>query len=149
MFDIDIKGIEVVATSEMLHREYKDKNKGTRIHYERDVKVNVFFWRFKICNGDFYGLAFVKSTLQDFIQFYSRRSNKAGSHIELKEELCREVEPYGKQSLSFVARQKAKEHYLHVSFQSGGKTIDDVYLNIRDVKMLDIALGKAISVLTP
>ncbi len=53
------------------------------------------------------------------------------------------------QSLYLVARQKNGIHYLEISLIEKGKTANNIYLSGQEVIMLDIAIGKAINLLTP
>lgn len=55
----------------------------------------------------------------------------------------------GDKILNFVARQKDNQHYLHIYVQENGRTTNEVYLDGQETIMLDIALGKAINLLTP
>lgn len=148
MMEFDFEGIKVIATAEMKQINYKDERKGISTRHERVVNVVVYFWNFAI-NGDLYELAFVKSSLQFFMQAYWKRANKEGAKIKFEKVLCRKDKLYGHQSLCFDARQKANEYSLHISYQSGGRTLNEVYLDGQEVVMLDIAIGKAISWLAP
>jgi len=93
-------------------------------------------------------LATVKSTLNYFMQAYWKRSSKASSKIELATALKHD---YGvqQQSLCLVARQKNSIHSLEISLIENGKTANNIYLSGQEVIMLDIAIGKAINLLTP
>ncbi|HEX2768855.1 MAG TPA: hypothetical protein VHN12_06190 [Geobacteraceae bacterium] len=53
------------------------------------------------------------------------------------------------ETLCFVAKQKDKRNYLQISLAKKGETIKEEYLDGQEVIMLDIALGKAINLLTP
>jgi hypothetical protein len=74
---------------------------------------------------------------------------KEGSKIDLEKALHRNDPCGGAQSLWFIARQKNKKHYLYVCLQSKGNTINEIYLDEIEVAMLEIALSKAINLLTP
>ena len=53
------------------------------------------------------------------------------------------------QSLCLVARQKNSIHSLEIILIENGKTANNIYLSGQEVIMLDIAIGKAINLLSP
>lgn len=149
MIKFDFKGIRIDATAETEQRNYKDADHRQKTRFERNVRVFVKFWDFTIWDGDLQELAFVKSTLQYFMQGYWKRTGKEGSKIELAKGLHHENPYEGRQSLYFVARQKNKTHFLQICLQKGGTTVNEVYLDGQEVLMLDVAIGKCINMLTP
>jgi hypothetical protein len=151
MINFDFKGIRIEATARLRQHTYQDVRKGTLTRFEREVEVCVHFWDFRICDHDFHDLAFVKSTLQYFLQSYWKRSNKSGGKINLAKALHQE-HPHGwQQSLLFNARQKNNQHFLHICMQAPatGAIVKEVYLDGQEVMLLDIALNKAIGILSP
>ena len=91
----------------------------------------------------------MKSCLQYFMQGYWKRSNKEGGKIDLAKGLHHEDFGAGRSSLYFVAKQKDKKHYLQISLQQAGETVNEIYLDGQETIMLDIAIAKAIGLLTP
>jgi hypothetical protein len=89
------------------------------------------------------------SILHYFMQAYWKRSSKEGSRIELAKVLSRKDYKGNQEALFFVARQKDKMNYLQISLAKKGETVKEQYLDGQEVIMLDIALGKAINLLTP
>lgn len=147
--EFNFKGITVAATVEMGQHDYRDADNRRRTRFERDVRVQVRFWDFTIENGDLCELAFVRSTLNYFMQAYWKRSSNQGGRIDLAKTLHHENPRGGRQSLYFVARQKNKQNFLHICMTQNGATANEVYLDGQEVIMLDIAIGKAISLLPP
>lgn len=147
MVDFEFKGIKVEVTVEIQRHESRDSGGRYKSHFSRNANVMAKFWDFVIYN-DFYELAMVKSSLNYFMQAYWKRSSKAGSKIELATALKHD---YGvqQQSLYLVARQKNSIHSLEISLIENGKTANNIYLSGQEVIMLDIAIGKAINLLTP
>jgi hypothetical protein len=149
MLKFDYKGIRIDAVYEMEQRTYRDHEDRKKTRFERNVRVDVQFWNFFIRDGKLHELAFVKSTLQYFMQAYWKRSSKEGSKIDLAKALHRNEFLMVPQSLYFTARQKDKQHYLHICLQQDGDVVNESYLDGQEVIMLDIAIGKAISLLAP
>ena len=149
MLIFEYKGIKVTATAEMVSHEYSDVKKGKQTHREKVFDVAVNFWRYDFCSDNFQELIFVKAALQYYMSCYWKRTSKEGSKIDFTKTLTREVQLYGKQSLSFSARQQNKKHSLLISFESGGRIINEVYLEGHDVIMLDMAIGKIVNWLSP
>jgi hypothetical protein len=147
----EFKGIKIAAMVEMERYDYRDANNHARTRFDRKVLVTADFWNFHIVN-DLYDLAFVKATLNYFMQAYWKRSSKEGSRIDLATALDHgsDCPPYGfMQSLNLIARQKNKKHFLEVSLFENGHPAGEIYLGGQEVIMLDIALGKSINLLTP
>lgn len=146
MINFDFKGIRIEATADMQQVDYKDAGGRQRTRFERDVRVFARFWDYIIWSGDFQELAFVKSCLQYFMHGYWKRSSKDGIKIDLAKVLHQE---HLSLSLWFIARQKNKKHYLQICLQRAGVTENETYIDGQEAILLDIALGKAINLLTP
>jgi len=144
MIEFNFKGISVSATVEMERYDYRDNGGHYKTRFNRNTLVKANFWGFVIDN-DLYELATVKSTLNYFIQAYWKRSSKAGSKIELATALKRG----NPQALYLVARQKNGIHSLEISLIEKGTPAGKIYLSAQEVIMLDIAIGKAINLLSP
>ena|ERR1039457_1890878 len=142
------KGIKIDAEVEMKLIDYRDKGGNYRTRFDRNLKVGVKFWEFSI-NNNLTELAFVKSTLSYFMQLFWKRTSKEDSKIDLVKIIHRDYPNKGRLSLYFVARQKNKKHFLQICLQRGDETVNESYLDGQEVVMLDIAIGKAIGLLTP
>jgi len=147
--NFDFKGISISAVVRMEQSSYKDAGGHSRSRFDKEVAVSVEFWDFILQHGDLYELAFVKATLSYFMQAYWKRSSKQGAKIELAKVLHRKDYHGNQQALCFVARQKDKRNYLHITQVKKAETVKEVYLDGQEVIMLDIAIGKAINLLTP
>ena len=147
MFKFEYKGIRIEGTAEIERYDYKDANSVGRTRFDRNVFVRVHFWDFVIDN-DLYELAMVKSSLNYFMQSYWKRSRKQGSKIELATSL--EHQDNGSlQSLKLIAKQKNNVSSLEVTLAENSNRLGCVYLSAQEVLMLDIAVAKAITLLTP
>ena len=151
MIDFEFKGIKIVATVNYERSDYQDAGSRKRTRFDRTLKVYADFWDFRIWNGNLYEFAFIKSILQYFSHAVPKRSSKVAGKINLVK--CLQREDYSStkvQSLYLVARQKNDQQYLHIYTQKDvGITENEVYLDLQEVMMLDIAFGKAINLLTP
>ena len=147
MIEFNFKGISISATVEMERYDYRDNGGHYKTRFNRNTLVKANFWGFVIDN-DLYELAMVKSSLNYFMQAYWKRSSKAGSKIELVTMLKR-YNGGNQQALYLVARQKDGIHSLEISLVEKGAPVGKIYLNGQEVIMLDIAIGKAINLLTP
>ena len=147
MVDFEFKGIRVIAKVELERYDYKDANNRGQTRFNRNMVVTVGFWDYIIVN-DLYELAMVKSTLSYFMQAYWKRSSKAGSKIELATVLFHD-DDFNPQALNMIARQKNGIQSLEVSVADNGILSGEVYLSAQEVIMLDIAIGKAINLLSP
>ncbi len=145
MVKFEYRGISIEAVIKMKRYDYKDANNIGKTRYDRNVFVMVNFWNFVICN-DLYELAMVKSTLNYFMQAYWKRSSKQGTKIELSTSLERD-DPM--QKLKFIAKQKNNIYSLEVSLTEIDQPFKCIYLSGQEVIMLDIAISKAITLLTP
>jgi len=148
MLEFKMDGIMVKIGAENVSHEYNDARNQVRIRFERQVKVHVQFWNF-ICRGNFQELSLIKSSLSYFMQGYWKRSGKEASKIDLATEMSWHPFDFEIQTLRFAARQKAKQNFLHISLDSNGSIVNEVYLDGQKVLMLDIAIGKALYFLTP
>lgn len=150
MIEYDYKGIKVEATVEMEQHDYVDAGGHCRVRFDKNVKVRVHFWKF-VVEGNFTELAYIKSTLNYFMQCYWKRTSKEGSRIELAKMIHHSHESHfiNPLTLNLMARQKNKMHYLEISLYVNGNPSGEVYLDGQEVLMLDIAIGKAISLLPP
>ncbi len=147
MVDFEFKGICVNATAEISWRELKDSGGHHLNRFDRNTSVKASFWDFVIFN-DLFELAMVKSTLSYFMQAYWKRSSKAGSKIELATVLFHD-DDFNPQALNMIARQKNGIQSLEISVADDGMPAGEVYLSAQEVIMLDIAIGKAINLLSP
>lgn len=147
MIEFNFKGISVSATVEMERYDYRDNGGHYKTRFNRNTLVKANFWGFVIDN-DLYELAMVKSSLNYFMQAYWKRSSKAGSKIELVTVLKRN-NGGNPQALYLVARQKDGIQSLEISLVEKGAPAGKIYLNGQEVIMLDIAIGKAINLLSP
>jgi hypothetical protein len=145
----DFKGISISSSFYMDERIYKDAGGHKRTRFDREVSLYVSFWDFDLQDGNLYELAFIRSILHYFMQAYWKRSSKEGSRIELAKVLSRKDYKGEHKALCFVAKQKDKKNYLQIYHTKKGETVKEVYLDGQEVIILDIALGKAINLLTP
>lgn len=148
MIEYEFKGIRIGAETHMIQHDFKDADNRYRTQFDRKNTVKVHFWEF-IIDDSLTELAFMKSSLNYFMQAYWKRTSKEGSKIDLAKVLFHEDARKGRQALCFVARQKDNKHFLHICLQQGGATINELYLDGQEVIMLDVAIGKAISLLMP
>jgi hypothetical protein len=151
MLEFKYNGIEVKAISRDEAYEYLIGENRKRTGYDKITSVQVSFWDFIIQDGDLYELAFVKSVCTYFMQAYWKRATKEGNRILLEESLPHVVEgkEYSSSTLCFAARQKNKINKLYVCLKKDDEVANEIYLSGREVIMVDVALGKAISILKP
>lgn len=149
MVNFDFKGVRISAIVSMERCTYKDAGGRERTRFDRDVTVAVHFWDYILMYGDLHELAFVKGILTYFMQAYWKRSSKEGSRIDLNKALSRPEFNDDREALCFAAKQKDKKNYLHIWHEKNGETLNQVYLDGHEVIMLDIALGKAINLMSP
>lgn len=151
MIEFRYNGIEIEVYNRPEAQEYEVAENKTRIRHSRNAFVFVKFWDFVIKDGNLYELAFVKSVCSFFMQAYWKRSTKDGNRINLSETLKHEIAggKYASCVLNFNARQKDKIIYLHICQKNDEEVAGEIYLTGREVIMLDIAVGKAINMLTP
>lgn len=149
MIKFEFKGISISSSFHMDERVYKDAGGRKRTRFDKEVSIYVRFWDFELRHGDLYELTFIRSILHYFMQAYWKRSSKEASRIELAKALSRKDYKGNQETLLFVARQKDKKNNLHIFLTKKGETVNEEYLDGQEVIMLDIALGKAINLLTP
>ena len=147
MIEFNFKGISVSATVEMERYDYRDNGGHYKTRFNRNTVVKANFWGFVIDN-ELYELAMVKSSLNYFMQAYWKRSSRAGSKIELATVLFHD-DNFNPQALNMIARQKNVIQSLEISVADNGMPAGEVYLSAQEVIMLDIAIGKAINLLSP
>ena len=147
MVEFEFKGIKIEATVEMERYDFRDNSGHYKTRFNRKTDVMVRFWNFAIYD-DLYELAMVKSTLNYFIQAFWKRSTKQGTKIELATSL-EHNDCASQRSLNLIAKQKNHIHSLEISLTENGSLSAGVYLSAQEVIMLDIAIGKAINLLTP
>jgi hypothetical protein len=145
MIKFNFKGIEISAIFEMEQHHYKDFDNRQKIRFEKKVHVFVKFWDYKLWDENLQEFAFIKSTLQSFMH----ACKKEGRKITLAKYLRRNDQHWGDLTLWFVARQKNNQYFLQVCLQKAGNTINEIFLDGQEVLMLDIAIGKAIGLLSP
>jgi len=133
----------------MDERIYTDAGGHKRTRFDKEVSVHVRLWDYDFRDGDLYELTFVKCIFHYFMQSYWKRSSKEGSRIDLAKSLSRKDHKGNPEGLCFVAKRKDKRNYLHIWHEKNGKPVKEIYLDGQEVIMLDIALGKAINLLTP
>ncbi|HCC55328.1 MAG TPA: hypothetical protein DEQ20_10480 [Desulfobulbaceae bacterium] len=148
MLEFKLDGIRIEITVEMERHDYKDANNRGRTRFERQIKISVRFWDLHLM-GNLQELSFVKSSLIYFMQGYWKRSGKEKSRIDFAKRLTKKHPNGGKHSLYFIARQKNNKNFLQVYLEKNDEIINEVYLDGQEVLMLDIAIGKAIHLLTP
>lgn len=147
MLTYDFKGITIEAVCEINASNFQTARQ-THTRVDRVMQVYVtFFDAFVIEDGNLSDLAFVKACAQFFLQSYWR--HKLNRRIEFSKSLTRETGDGNFHSLSFTARQKNNQHYLHVSLGENDWTVSETYLDAQEVIMLDAALGKALNLISP
>jgi hypothetical protein len=85
------------------------------------------------------------------MQAYWKRSTKEGNSIHLEESLKHEItgKEHTSSTVCFAARQKAKINKLYVCLKNDDEIANEIYLSGREAIMLDVAIGKAITLLRP
>ena len=145
MVKFEYQDIRIEALTQMKRYDYRDANNVGKTRFDRNVVVVVQFWDFVIydCLND---LALIKSTMDYFMHAFWKRSSKQGTKIALMTSLEHE-DPI--QKLMFTAKQKNNVYSLEVSLTVKGQQSACIYLSGQEVLMIDIALSKAIALLTP
>jgi hypothetical protein len=148
MLKFELNGIKVEIGAELERHEYADANNYKHTRFERKMEIRVLFWEF-IISGNLQDLSLIKSSLSYFMQGYWKRSGKEASKIDLVTNIIK-YHPHGYVwLLQFSTGQKNKKNFLHVSLEKDGLTQHEVYLDGQQVLMLDVAIGKALSFLSP
>ena len=145
MIDFNFKGIRIEATVETIQRLYQDKLQGKRSLRDKNIEVAVKFWDFTVENGNLTELALIKSSLQFYMQCYWKRLSRENNRIELRKSIVHNDH----KTLFIIARYKNENNVLHISLKQSGKIVSEIYLDVQEIIMLDIALNKAINLLTP
>jgi len=148
MIYFEFKGIKVEFTADHEPLTYYDVEKKKRTRIGREVRVYLHFWEFMVHNGDLYDWAFVKSVLHYFQQCYWRRNRNGDPRINFSKLLSHEHH-YAPKMLHFTGRQKDGENYLYIQLFMSGTSGSECYLDIHEVGILDLAVGKAINLMTP
>lgn len=149
MISFSFKGIQVEAVVAEIRSEYNDPRKGKQYRFLRHTDIWVNFWDYAIRQECFTQLAFIKSVLQCYMQFYWKRSSKQGSKIDLIKEI-RQLDFFGVEiALRFTAKQKNSQYSLHISNVKNGQIQREVYCDIQEVMMLHDAITKAFNLLGP
>ena len=141
-------GVTIYIEANHSEMSYRDHNDRVKSHFNRKISVEVKILGYELKDRDLTELCFVKEALRVFLESYWRKTSAKGlSKIDLNKRLSR-----GKDldELHFIARQHKNQHYLEIYYlrRSGGHE-DRVYLDFHSVKMLDAALNKTISMLSP
>jgi hypothetical protein len=148
MLEFKMDGIKVEIEAELERHEYTDSNRYKHSRFERKMEIRVMFWELIIL-GNLQDLSLIKSSLTYFMQGYWKRSGKEVSKIDLVTNIIK-YHPHGYiWRLHFSTGQKNKKNFLHVSLEKDGLAQHDVYLDGQQVLMLDVAIGKALSFLSP
>ncbi len=145
MVKFEYKGIRIEARAEIRQHTFKA---GSKSHVNRCTSISVSFWDFVICDN-LYELAMVKSTLNYFMQAYWKRKTSQGTRIDLATSLKHYQNNGFVQLLSLTARQKNNTQSLEVSLTENGQLVSKEYFSGQEVIMLDIAISKAIALLSP
>lgn len=148
MIELNFKGILISAEITMAQHDYLVCGKQVRTRHDKIVWLYVRFWEF-IIDGNLQELAFVKSTLSYFMQAYWKRSSKEGGRIALAKSLFHEKPDHTRHSLTFTGRQKDRQNFLHIALVANNASVKECYLDGQEVMMLDVAMAKAINLLTP
>ena len=145
MINFDYRGVRIEAVAEMRRCDYKDANNIGRTRFDRNVSVTVAFWNFVIENN-LYELALVKSSITYYMQCYWKRSSKQKQKIDLATFI---EHPGTSQTIYFTARQKNSQPSMEISLTYNGQQCECFYFSAQEVIMIDVAVSKAISLLTP
>jgi len=148
MLKFELNGIKVEIGAKLEHNEYTDANHYKHTRFERKMEIRILFWEL-IISGNLQDLSLIKSSLSYFMQGYWKRSGKEAGKIDLVTKITK-YHPHGYiWLLHFSTGQKNKKNFLHVSLEKDGLTQHEVYLDGQQVLMLDVAIGKALSFLSP
>lgn len=141
-------GIKVEIEAELECHEYTDSNRYKHSRFERKMEIRVKFWEFVI-SGNLQDLSLIKSSLTFFMQGYWKRSGAEASRIGLNTNIFKYHSLDYAWLLNFSDRQKAKKNSLRVCLEKNGLMQHQIYLDGQQVLMLDVAIGKALSLLSP
>jgi len=148
MLEFKMDGIKVEIEAEMERHEYTDSNRYKHSRFERKMEIRVMFWEL-IISGNLQDLSLIKSSLTYFMQGYWKRSGSEASRIGLNTNMCKYHSYDYAWRLNFSDRQKDKKSFLRVYLERNGLMQHEMYLDGQQVLMLDVAIGKALSLLSP
>lgn len=85
---------------------------------------------------------------------YWRRSGKEPCRLNINQELWRTIpdgngQLTGNQVLRFADRQKNKVNYLHISLHNNEALVQETYLDIQEVTILEGAIVRTMQLLSP
>jgi len=141
-------GIKVEIEAELERHEYTDSNRYKHSRFERKMEIRVMFWELIIL-GNLQDLSLIKSSLTYFMQGYWKRSGAEASRIGLNTNIFKYQSLDYIWNLNFSDRQKDKKSFLRVCLEKNGLMQHQMYLDGQQVLMLDIAIGKVLSFLSP
>ncbi len=141
-------GIRVEIEAELDRHEYTDSNRYKHSRFERKMEIRVTFWELVIL-GNLQDLSLIKSSLTFFMQGYWKRSGTAAGRIGLNTNIFKYHSLDYVWLLNFSDRQKDKKSSLRVCLEKNGLMQHQIYLDGQQVLMLDVAIGKALSLLSP
>lgn len=142
-------GIKIDIEAKLVVREILDGKKDTIKRTEREITASTYFFNYSVKDKDLTTYAFIKSVLQTYTSLYKSSQGKIGYKIDLDETIHQTSRPYGMQSLQFASKQKSGINSLYICQKNDNEKVWDVYLRYHEVLMLDIALGKVISMMGP
>ncbi|MBU0665704.1 MAG: hypothetical protein KJ990_14355 [Proteobacteria bacterium] len=148
MLKFELDGINVEIEAELERHEYTDSNRYKHSRFERKMEIRVKFWEFVI-SGNLQDLSLIKSSLTYFMQGYWKRSGAEASRIGLNTNIFKYHSLDYAWLLNFSDRQKNKKSSLRVRLEKNGRMQHEIYLDGQQVLMLDVAIGKALSLLSP
>ena len=149
----ETEAISVEIRSQVEEYDYMDANKREKTRFERQMKVLVRFWDFK-CQSNLQDLAIIKGVLLYYTHGYWKRSGKEIYKLNINQELCQDNYSFPgnlaeKLVLRFADRQKNKMNSLHISLHKNEKLVAEMYLDIQEAIILEVAVNKAMQLLSP
>jgi hypothetical protein len=132
---------------------YKDARHQEKSRLERQIETRVRFWDFYSKNN-LHELLIIKGALSHFMHGYWKRSGKEPYRLNINQELWRTIpdgngQLTGNQVLRFADRQKNKVNYLHISLHNNKALVEETYLDIQEVIILEGAIVRAMQLLSP
>jgi hypothetical protein len=149
MINFNYKDITIVCSSFIVPHKYLDARKYERTRFEKKIKILISFWDFYIDSKNLTDLAYAKSLLHVFVQWYWRRIGKSGKRIDLAKVISKTRFNGEIETLCFTGRQKNGDHYLQIGLRKNDEIVNEMYLEIQEIIMIDIALGKALNLMAP
>jgi len=149
----ETEAISVDISSHLKKYNYKDASHREKTRFDRQMNIVVRFWDFYSRN-DLHELAVIKGTLSYFIHGYWKRSGKDVCKLNIEQEIWQENPssygwPINNWVLRFADRQKNKVNFLHISLHKNETLDEEIYLDIQDALILEIAVSKAMQLLSP